>query len=158
VKLPARTAFVATLSKALGSQGGFAASSAEVIDVLVNRARSFIYSTGLAPVCAAGALAAVKLLEDPRGRERLRWLSLEARRRLSSAFPNVPEGETPIIPLVVGEVGRAAALSRKLLDAGIFAPAIRPPTVPKGTARLRISLCAEHTSADVERLAEALRS
>lgn len=157
VTLPGRTVHIATLSKALGSQGGFAAGPADVIDVLINRARSFIYSTGLSPACAAAALAALRLLKDPSKRTHLLALARTAREMLKRTSPNVPDGVTPIIPLMVGEVEKATALSARLLEAGIFAPAIRPPTVPKGTARLRISLSADHDQADVERLAGALR-
>ena len=76
---------------------------------------------------------------------------------LRSVIASVPEGVTPIIPVVVGEVERAAKLSAHLLEAGIFAPPIRPPTVPKGTARLRLSLSADHTEQDIEKLCGALR-
>ena len=156
VALGERSVYVATLSKALGSQGGFAAGSDELVDLLVNRARSFVYTTGLAPACAAGAEKALTLLAAPARREKLAKLSARARERLRAVVPAVPEGMTPIIPVVVGEVDRAVALAGRLLDAGILAPAIRPPTVPKGTARLRISLSADHTEDDVARLADVL--
>ncbi|HUW55482.1 MAG TPA: 8-amino-7-oxononanoate synthase [Planctomycetota bacterium] len=157
VALGERTVCVATLSKALGSQGGFAAGPPEVIDLLVNRARSFIYTTGLSPGCASAALAALDLVTDPAPRRHLLELSRLARRTLRQTFPDVPEGVTPIIPVVVGEVEETLVLSSRLFEAGVFAPAIRPPTVPTGTARLRISLSTDHTPADVDRLAETLR-
>lgn len=156
VTLPERTVFVATLSKALGSQGGFAAAPAAVVRMLVNRSRSFIYTTGLSPACAAGALAALELLPGSPARSRLNELTALARRSLQRIFRHVPDGISPIIPVVVGEVERAVKLSQQLFERGIFAPAIRPPTVAKGTARLRISLSADHTPQDVERLASAL--
>jgi 8-amino-7-oxononanoate synthase len=156
--LPERTVFVGTLSKALGSQGGFAAGPGQAIDMLVNHARSFIYTTGLSPACAGGALAALRLVGEPSRRNRLRDLCARARAALKGAGADVPEGVTPIVPVVVGDVERAARLSERLFDAGIFAPAIRPPTVPKGTARLRISLSADHTPRDIDRLADALKS
>jgi len=157
VVLPERSVFVATLSKALGSQGGFAAGSVEVVDLLVNCARSFIYTTGLSPGSAAAALEALKLLGEPSRRERLLELSGRARTMLRGVIPSVPAGVTPIIPVVVGEVSCAVKLSAQLLEAGIFAPPIRPPTVPRGTARLRISLSADHTEQDIEKLCGALR-
>ncbi len=158
VHLSGRTVFVATLSKALGSQGGFVAASADAVGLVVNRARSFIYTTGLSPACAGGALAALALVKDPSRRERLLRLSREARRRLKDAGCRVSDGETPIIPVVIGEIEPTLRLASRLFDAGIFAPAVRPPTVPKGTARLRVSLSADHTPEDVGRLADALRA
>jgi 8-amino-7-oxononanoate synthase len=156
VALPERSVFVGTLSKAVGSQGGFAAGSAGFVDLLVNCARSFIYTTGLSPACAGAALEALKLLGEPSRREHLLELAGRARTMLRGIFPSVPEGVTPIIPLVVGEVERAVKLSAHLFEAGIFAPPIRPPTVPRGTARLRVSLSADHAPEDIERLCNAL--
>ncbi len=150
VKLPARTVFVATLSKSLGSQGGFVAASGEAVDVLVNRARSFIYTTGLSPACAGGALAALRLFSDASRRQRV--LDLSAKARLALKVPGV----TPIIPVVIGEVAPTLRLAERLFEAGIYTPAIRPPTVPKGTARLRVSISADHTEEDVKRLIAAL--
>jgi len=158
VTLPDRTVAIGTLSKALGSQGGFAAGPAEAIDVLVNRARSFIYTTGLSPACAAGALAALDLVGRPEHRGRLSRVIRYARETLRKVAPAIPEGVTPIIPVVVGQVDRAVRLSEHLFEAGIFAPAIRPPTVPRGTARLRISVSADHTPEDIDRLAKALEA
>jgi 8-amino-7-oxononanoate synthase len=156
VRLPERTIFVATLSKVLGSQGGFVAGAAEAMELLVNRARSFIYTTGLSPACAGGALAALDLVREGSKRARLRERITEARRAIRAAGARVPEGVSPIIPVVVGEASAAVALAERLCGEGIYAPAVRPPTVPKGTARLRLSLSADHTSEDVERLASAL--
>jgi len=151
------TATVGTLSKALGGVGGFVAARREVIDLIVNRARSFIYTTALPAAACEAARAALDILRaEPERRERLRALSRSLRDRLRQAGLDVPEGETPIVPVVVGEPERALALAAALLEKGIFCPAIRPPTVPPGTSRLRISLTAEHTEEDVERLAGAL--
>jgi len=156
VVLPERSVFVGTLSKALGSQGGFAAASASVIDLVVNSARSFIYTTGLSPASAGAALKALDFVTEPSRRKRLLELAARARAKLKSVIPGVPDGVTPIIPVIVGDVERTTKLASHLLDAGIFAPPIRPPTVPKGTARLRISLSADHTERDIDRLAVAL--
>ena len=151
------TATVGTLSKALGGVGGFVAARQEVIDLIVNRARSFIYTTALPAAACEAARAALDILRaEPERRERLRALSRSLRGRLRQAGLDVPEGQTPIVPVVVGEPGRALALAAALLEKDIFCPAIRPPTVPPGTSRLRISLTAEHTEEDVERLAGAI--
>ena len=156
VTLGERTVIIGTLSKALGTQGGFAAAASEVMDVLVNRARTFIYTTGLSPMCASAALCALELVADGTRRRHLLKLSRTAREALTRVFPDVPRGVTPIIPVIVGDVTETVKLSSRLFDSGVFAPAIRPPTVAPGTARLRISLSADHTQADVERLTEAL--
>jgi len=156
VALPQKSLHVATLSKAAGSQGGFVAGDGEVMDVLINRARSFIYSTGLSPACAGGALAGLELFKEGSRRQRLAETATLARKLLREAKADLPEGETPIIPLLIGDVDRTVKLSARLFDEGILAPPIRPPTVPKGTARLRISLSADHTDDDVERLARAV--
>lgn len=141
-----------TLSKAFAAQGGFVCGSKELIDWAVNRARAFIYSTALAPTAAAAALAALRLSRaEPARRDRLFALS----RQLRSAL-NVP-GEGPIVPFPVGGDEAALNLSRRLWDRGLFAPAVRPPTVPPGTARVRFSLTAAHTEADVDAVVSAIR-
>jgi 8-amino-7-oxononanoate synthase len=154
---PARLVKVGTLSKALGSQGGFICGGRRLIDWLVNAARPYVFSTGLAPPAAAAARRALRVLTDePERRERLAALSALARRRLREAGWAVPEGPAPIIPLVVGPAREAMRLSQRLRDAGLLVPAIRPPSVPEGTARLRVSLTAGHADEDVARLAAAL--
>lgn len=142
-----------TLSKAFASQGGFVCGSRELIQWAMNRARAFIYSTALAPAAAAAALAALRLARaDPARRERLFALS----RRLWAGLGIAGEG--PIVPYPVGADAAAVALSARLWERGLFAPAVRPPTVPKGTARIRFSLTAAHTESDVDRVIDALRS
>lgn len=136
-----------TLGKALGSAGGTLAASRDWIDLLVNKARSFIYSTAPPPAQAAAALAALELLHSPEGhalREKLR--------RNLSRF-NAP---TPIVPVILGTNEEALAASTSLLDQGFLVPAIRYPTVPRGTARLRITLSAAHTEGQIDRLHAAL--
>jgi 8-amino-7-oxononanoate synthase len=157
VTLPARSVLIGTLSKAAGSQGGFAAAQADVTDLLVNRARSFIYTTGLAVPAAAAGLAALDLFAEGNRRARLAQVISRVRAGLRDIAPTVPDGATPIVPVVVGEVGRTVALAEALFERGIFAPAVRPPTVPEGTARLRLSLSAEHTDNDVDGLLRAMR-
>lgn len=149
--------YVGTLSKTLGGLGGFVASSEDRIAWLLNRARSFIYATALPPAACAGALEALSILrEEPERRQRLR----ENVRFLRGAFAregwSVEGGESPILPLIVGAEEHAVRLSEFLLQRGFYCPAIRPPSVPPGTSRLRISVSSEHTQADLERLVNAL--
>jgi 8-amino-7-oxononanoate synthase len=146
-------ATVGTLSKALGGLGGFIAASQSVIDLVVNRGRAFVYTTGIPPAQAGAGLAALEVVrEEPERRERLLALACLLRERLRAAGWTVPAGRSPIVPVMVGEVERAAALSGTLWERGILVPAIRPPTVPRGTSRLRISVTCGHTHEHLERL------
>lgn len=151
------TASVGTLSKALGGIGGFVAASKDVCDLLVNRARSFIYTTALpASACEAARAALAIVRAEPERREKVLELAERLRGALREKGFDTGRSETPIVPIVVGESDRALALAAALLDKGIFCPAIRPPTVPPGTSRLRVSLTAEHTEEDIARLVAAL--
>jgi len=151
------TATVGTLSKALGGLGGFIAASRAVIDLVVNRGRPFVYTTGIPPAQAAAAMAALEIVrQEPERRERLLAVACSLRERLRAAGWTVPAGRSPIIPVMAGDVERAVALSGGLWEQGILVPAIRPPTVPRGTSRLRISLTCGHTKEQVERLVERL--
>ena len=141
---------VGTLSKALGSLGGFVAASREVIDLLVNEARPFIFTTAPAPAAAAAALAALRIVRSTEGAALLARL----RRHVEEVAPGNP---SPIVPVVLGDEARALAASAALLGEGIFVPAIRPPTVAPGTSRLRVALSAAHTPGDVARLTAGLR-
>ncbi|MBV9660706.1 MAG: 8-amino-7-oxononanoate synthase [Acidimicrobiales bacterium] len=140
---------VGTLSKALGSQGGFVAGPSSWMHLLVNQARSFIFTTGLSPVCAAAALAAVGVCRSEEGEH----LVARLRSHVDVLWPGHP---SPILPVVIGDEETAVKASQLLLEQGLLVPAIRPPTVPPGTSRLRISLSAAHRSPDVARLAGAL--
>lgn len=143
---------VGTLSKALGGAGAWVAGSRSLVELLVNRARSFVFSTGLPPaVCAAGEAAVAAVREGPDLRERL-WRNVA---HLAGALGRPPT--SPIFSLVLGAPDVALAASRALLEQGLLVKAIRPPTVPEGTSRLRVSLSAAHTEEDIERLAAALR-
>lgn len=135
-----------TLSKALGTQGGFVSGSRRLIRWLINRARPYIFSTALAPPTAAAARAAVGIVQDESWRRR-HVLDLAA----------LLGGTVPIVPLIVGSAAAAVRLSKQLQRDGLLVPAIRPPSVPEGTARLRISLTAGHTSEDVAALWDSLR-
>ena len=152
--------YMGTLGKALGCQGGFVIGSRAFLDVVRNRARTFLYSTALAVPVVAAALEAVALLEDDsEPRARLARNVQELHRQLRAAAWCLPaHGQAPshIVPLVVGGSHQAMRLSAGLLSRGIFVPAIRPPTVPDGTARLRISLSALHTPQQIQTLVQAL--
>ncbi|CAB4243295.1 8-amino-7-oxononanoate synthase [Methylacidimicrobium sp. AP8] len=141
-----------TLSKALGSAGGFVAGDRELIDLLVNRARSFVYSTALPGPAVAAAAAALALAIGEEGEERRKRL-----RERIALFAGGDGSRPPIFPVVYGEERRAVAAAARLREGGIFAPAIRFPTVPKGEARLRISLCAFHTPEEIRALQAELR-
>jgi len=140
---------VGTLSKTLGSLGGFVAGTRAFVDLLVNTARPFIFTTASTPADTAAGLAAVAVVRSPEG-DRLRARLRAHVERLAPGHPS------PVIPVVVGDEADAVALSAALLDRGLLVPAIRPPTVPAGTSRLRIALSASHTPAQVEALAGAL--
>jgi 8-amino-7-oxononanoate synthase len=142
-----------TLSKAVGAYGGYLCASTPVIDFIRNRARTFIYSTGLPPAVVAAAIAALDLIEgDPA------YAALPLRKaKAFTARAGLPEARSPIVPVIVGEPEEALAAARMLEAEGFLAVAIRPPTVPAGTARLRLAFSALHDDADVERLADVVR-
>ena len=142
-----------TLSKALGAYGGYLCASAAVSDLIRNRARSLIYSTGLPPPIAAAAIAALDLIAREPGYAALPLAKAKAFARAAS----LPEPASPIVPVVLGEAEAALAASRLLEDHGFLVTAIRPPTVPAGTARLRLTFTAQHPDAEIERLAEIVR-
>ncbi|MCG8651117.1 MAG: aminotransferase class I/II-fold pyridoxal phosphate-dependent enzyme, partial [Pirellulales bacterium] len=149
---------IGTLSKAIGAQGGFVAGPRPVIDYLVNRCRPLIYSTALMPAAVEAALSALERIQhQPQLRTRVRRLASLFRSRFSISSGPV-EQNVPIIALPVGENARALAISRRLAERGCYVPAIRPPTVPEGTARLRISLSAAHDDPMVEQLSTALQT
>jgi len=140
---------VGTLSKTLGSIGGFVAGPQPYIDLLVNSARSFIFTTASSPADAAAALAGLRILRSAEGER------LEARLRANVARLR-PGHASPIVPIVLGEEARAMAMSKALLERGLLVPAIRPPTVPVGSSRLRVALSAAHTAGQLDLLASAL--
>ena len=138
-----------TLSKTLGSLGGFVAGARPFIELLVNRARSYMFSTALTPPDAAAALASLRLLATPEG--------VRLRTRLEMHVASVMPGHpSPIIPIVLGRDERALAASAALREHGVWVPAVCPPAVPPGTARLRVTLSAAHTSGHIALLLEAL--
>lgn len=150
---------VGTLGKALGGQGAFVAGSEALVAWLWNRARSFVFSTGLSPVLAGIAQGAI---ETARGDEVGRRQLMERSRELRKAFVALglrvtPGSEGPIIPVLVGEAGQAIEMSRALSGLGVEVQAIRPPTVPEGSARLRVTASSLLSAADIERATAAFR-
>jgi 8-amino-7-oxononanoate synthase len=142
-----------TLSKALGSYGGYLCGSQKVIDLLKTRARTVVYATGLPPASAAAALASLDIIES---QPALTALPLAKARAFTDAL-SLPPAQSPIVPVIIGSAEAALAASAKLEAEGFLVVAIRPPTVPEGTARLRIAFSAAHSDADVLRLAELVR-
>lgn len=148
-----------TFGKALGSFGAYAAVSAELRTLLINRARSFIFSTSLPPSVLAASLAAVELVQTPEGdllREQLYANSRFFRNSLTEAGFRMPDGSTQIVPVVVGSAVTTMQFSEALMAEGIFAQGIRPPTVPAGTSRLRFTMMATHTHADLSGAVDAI--
>jgi 8-amino-7-oxononanoate synthase len=155
----ARVIYMGTLGKAAGVSGAFVAAYPPLIDYLVNRARTYVYTTAAPPLLAHALLASLRILrsEDWR-RQRL----AELIRLLSGDMPSVRgtllPSSTAIQPLVLGAAAQATRASEGLAERGLIVPAVRPPTVPKGSARLRISLSAAHSAQDVRTLLDALRA
>ncbi len=145
--------WIGTLSKAFGSYGGYVCGSRTLRDYLVNHARSFIFTTGLPPSVVAAALAAVNYVKE---HPDICRLPLQHTQACAEAL-ELPTPHSQILPLMVGESERAVQLSQCLQEKGILVPAIRPPTVPAGTARLRLSFQANHTQAHVDQLVAALK-
>jgi len=152
-----RVIYMATLGKAAGVAGAFIAGSAALIDTLVETARPYIYTTATPPLLAHALLTSLVLIEQEEWRrKRLRELIRVLKQELAGSPWRLLPSDTPIQPLLVGGNTEALALSERLAAQGLLVPAIRPPTVPPGTARLRISLSADHSVADVARLIAAL--
>ena len=150
---------VGTLGKALGSYGAYVCCDREVADFLVNRARTLIFSTALPPPAVAAAMAALELLaEQPDRVRKLERNAATLRAALAEEGVAAGESETQIVPLLVGDAGEAMAACERALERGIFAQAIRPPTVPQGTSRLRLAVMASHTEAELRRAASVLAS
>jgi glycine C-acetyltransferase/8-amino-7-oxononanoate synthase len=148
---------VGTLGKALGGYGAYVCGSAELTDLLVNSARPFIFSTALPPPAVAVGLAALELLqEQPEHAERLRSNAAALRSGLREEGLNPTGSETQIVPLVIGEADDTVALCERLLEGGVFAQAIRPPTVAPGTSRLRLTVMATHAVDDLRGAARTI--
>ena len=150
---------VGTLGKSLGSYGAYISCGATTARYLVNTARTLIFSTALPPPSVAAAIAALELLcEQPRRVDRLRENARALRQGLREAGLSVPDDQTQIVPIVIGGAGEALIASERALERGIFAQAIRPPTVPDGTSRLRLSVMASHTASELRDAAGVIAS
>src|SRR3954454_7666343 len=154
---------VVSLGKALGSYGAYVCCDRQMAKFLVNRARTLIFSTALPPPAAAAAMAALEILrEQPERVDKLSRNAAALREALGARGVECGESETQIVPLVVGDAGEAMAACERALAQGVFAQAIRPPTVPDGTSRLRLAVMASHTRSELRRaasvLADALRA
>lgn len=155
--VPGKLVIMGTFGKAYGGFGAYVAAPEEVIDYLVNAARPFIFSTALPPAAAGAALAALETAEgEPWRREKLAETAQRARALFRSRGFDTGLSESHILPVIAGSNGQAAALSRALFEAGFHAPPVRHPTVPEGTARLRINLTCEMEWNDIAALADAI--
>ena len=151
--MPAVPLQMGTLSKALGSYGGYLCASRAVIELMHNRARTLIYSTGLPPASIAAAIAALDVIESEPA---LVARPLAKAKRFTQLL-GLAEAQSAIVPVVIGEARAALDASRRLASHGFLVTAIRPPTVPAGTARLRLAFCAQHPDGEIERLAAVIR-
>ncbi|PQQ67549.1 8-amino-7-oxononanoate synthase [Acetivibrio saccincola] len=148
-----------TLSKAVGSIGGYAASEEYFIEYFKNFSRSFIFSTALPPSSVAASIKALDIIKnEPLRRQRLLENSHRFKMELKNLGFKIPDTVTPIIPVIVGDEEKTLEFSRQLLYDRIYIPAIRPPTVPKGSSRLRISITAAHAWEDLEYVIERLKT
>jgi len=147
-----RIIYMATLGKAAGVAGAFVAGEPVLVDYLLQSARTYIFTTAAPPALSGALLAALPLIADPARRERLQMLSARLRSLLKLQRWRLGDSVTPIQPILIGSNHEALAASEYLQKQGVLVPAIRPPTVPKGTARLRISLSAAHDDQAIDRL------
>lgn len=155
--LPAVDVYMATLGKAVGTFGAFVAGSDDLIAYLTSRARTFCFTTATPPLLAAATLAALDVIDaEPERRQQLQANIQQLRDALQAQGWQLVESQTAIQPIIVGDAARTLALSQRLADQGILAVAIRPPTVPQGTSRLRVTLSAAHTAEHVGRLVEVM--
>jgi 8-amino-7-oxononanoate synthase len=145
---------IGTLSKAIGGYGGFLCASRNVIELIHNRARTLVYATGLPPATVAAAIAALKVIATEPEYVARPLANAKAFTRRAG----LPEAQSAIVPVIVGSAGRALQASELLETEGFLVVAIRPPTVPEGTARLRLTFTAGHAEADVARLADVVRN
>jgi 8-amino-7-oxononanoate synthase len=154
-----RIAYVGTLGKAAGVYGAFVAGEPELVETLVQRARTYIYTTATPPLIAHALLKSLELIENGSARrDRLGELVSRVQRGLAASRWRLLPSSTAIQPLIIGDSVEALRVSEKLAALGVLVPAIRPPTVPQGTARLRISISADHTVEDVDRLIGGLEA
>ena len=150
---------VGTISKALGSSGGFVAADEVIISYLINRSRSFIFSTALPPAAVGAALAALDVIaEEPERQAHVQALAVQLRAGLEAAGYSTAPSETQIVPMMLGEAEVALDMEKRLRAGGVLARAIRPPTVPPGSSRLRFNLSAAHQPEDVQQALDVVRA
>jgi 8-amino-7-oxononanoate synthase len=148
---------IVTLSKAVGCVGGAVCGSRKFCDAVLNLGRAYIFSTSLPGAQAAAIKAAIGVMrEEPDRQKRVRELAKRVRESLIKMKVELPAGDSPIVPIIIGEEGAAMACAKKLEESGLLVQAVRPPTVAKGTSRLRVTVGSEHSDEDMERLLGAL--
>lgn len=148
---------IVTLSKALGASGGAVCASRRMIDAVLNFGRAYIYSTAVSPVTAICAMRAIEIMQnEPQRQQRLREISMRLREGLAASGVAVGSGDSPIIPILLEDENAAIQASQKLEERGLLILAVRPPTVPRGSSRLRITLCCEHTDEEIDHLIKSL--
>ena len=147
-----------TLSKAIGTSGGYVAGPASLKDYLINTAKAFIYTTAQPPAIAAAASAAIRIIQhEPARRERLRTNRDALHAALTGMGFQLADSQSPILPIIVKSPETALKMSQALYEAGVYVPAIRPPTVPKHSSRLRLTVSSEHTQEQLEYVVTAFR-
>ncbi|MDO3661231.1 8-amino-7-oxononanoate synthase [Bacillus sp. C28GYM-DRY-1] len=150
---------IGTLSKAVGTEGGFAAGSAVFIKFLLNHARTFIFQTAILPASCAAAYEAFNIIEASREKRKLLFSYINMIRTSLKNMGYVVKGDhTPIIPIVIGDARKTVTFAEKLQDNGIYAPAIRPPTVAPGESRIRLTITADHSMGDIDHLLTSFQS
>ncbi|MHC4183321.1 MAG: 8-amino-7-oxononanoate synthase [Planctomycetota bacterium] len=148
-----------TLSKAVGSLGGFVTGSSDLISYLRNKARTFMYTTALPPAACAASIAGIKLIQRDYSLRESLWRNVHyVKERLKLLNLNVTSLESPIIPIIIGNAEKAVDVSGFLFERGVLIPAIRPPTVPDESSRLRVTIMATHTRDDLDKLLDVLES
>ncbi len=146
---------IGTLSKAIGTEGGFVAGSKVLIDFLLNHARTFIYQTSIPPSICAASYVALDIIEQSKGnRQLLLSKVIHIKTSLEEMGYKVKGGHTPIIPVIIGDTQKTVTFANRLQEKGIFAPAIRPPTVAIGESRIRLTVTTDHTSKEIDYLLE----
>jgi glycine C-acetyltransferase/8-amino-7-oxononanoate synthase len=148
-----------TLSKAVGSLGGFVTGSSDLISYLRNKARTFMYTTALPPAACAASIAGIKLIQRDHSLRESLWRNVHyVKEGLKLLNLNVASLESPIIPIIIGNAKKTVDVSGFLFESGILIPAIRPPTVPDESSRLRVTIMATHTKTDLDKLLDVLKS
>jgi len=146
-----------TFSKAIGSLGGYVCGDEDLISFLRNKARSFIYTTALPPAVCAASIAGIKLIQKKPSLRKSLWNNIRyLKDKLTLLSFNVVTSESPIIPILIGDADKAVGVSRILYDKGILIPAIRPPTVPANSSRLRMTVMTTHTKENLNKLLDVL--